>query len=95
MEFDLGSITNGDYQVTLAVSDNKDKTKAWFNKVIDLSNVPKGSYVLYIENIVNNTNYYGEIIDVSYTDVSKINNDKFNFKRNDNNRLRIELDVKK
>ena len=92
-EFDLGSITNGDYQVTLAASDNLDKTRSWYNKTIDLSSVPKGNYILYIENTVNNTSYYGEIIDASYTDFSKINNSKYKFNRNDNVRLRLELTV--
>lgn len=94
-EFDLGSITNGDYQVTLAVSDNLDKIKAWYNKTIDISSVPSGNYVLYIKNIVNDKSYYGEIIDASYTDFTKINNSKYIFKRNDDIRLRIELTVNK
>lgn len=93
--FDLGSITNGDYQVTLAVSDNLDKTRSWYNKTIDLSSVTTGNYVLYIENTVNNVSYYGEIIDASYTDFSKINNANYKFKRNDDIRLRLELSVNK
>ena len=90
-EYDLGSITNGDYKVTLAVSDNLDKTRAWYMKTIDLSDLPNGSYVLYIKNTVNNISYYGEIIDASYTDFSKINNENFLFKRNEDIRLRLEL----
>ncbi len=94
-EFDLGSITNGDYQVTLAVSDNLDKTRSWYNKTIDLSSVPTGNYVLYIENTVNDVSYYGEIIDASYTDFTMINNNSYQFSRNDNIRLRLELTVNK
>ncbi len=94
-EFDLGSITNGDYQVTLALSDNLDKTRAWYNKVIDLSSLPTGNYVLYIENTVNSKSFYGEIIDASYTDFTKINNSNYVFNRNDNVRLRLELKVNK
>ena len=94
-EFDLGSITNGDYKVTLIMSDNLDKTRAWFNNTVDLSTLPKGNYVMYIKNIVNNTTYYGEIIDVAYTDFSKINNDIYKISRNDKIRLRLELDVNK
>ena len=93
-EYDLGSITNGDYKVTLSVSDNKDKTRAWYNKTIDISNLPKGNYVLYIKNTVNDISYYGEIIDVAYTDFKTINSDKYIFSRNDNIRLRLELTVK-
>ena len=93
-DFDLGSITNGDYVVSLAVSDNKDKTRAWFNKTIDLSSLPVGNYVAYIENTVNGESMYGEIIDITYTDFSKINTSKYKFSRNDDIRLRIELEVK-
>ena len=94
IEYDLGSITNGDYPITLAVSDNCDKTKAWYMNTIDLSTLPKGNYVIYIKNTVNKVTYYGEIIDVSYTDFSKINSDKYQLIRNDKLRLRLEL-VKK
>ena len=93
-EFDLGSINNGDYPITLAVSDNMDKTRAWFNKSIDLSSVPKGKYVLYIKNTVNNVTYFGEVIDVGYTDFTKINTDKYKLSRNDYTRLRFEIEVK-
>ena len=93
--FDLGSITNGDYPITLAVSDNCDKTKAWFNNTIDLSEVEAGEYIIYINNIVNNKSYYGELIDVAYTDFTSINTDKILLKRNDNLRLRMELEIKK
>ena len=92
-ELDLGSISNGDYPITLAVSDNCDKTKAWYNKTVDLSNVPKGDYVLYIKNIVNGKAYYGELIDVAYTDFSKINSSKYVLSRNDDLRLRVEIKV--
>ena len=94
-EFDLGSITNGDYKVTLAVPDNLDKTKAWYNKTIDISTIPEGNYVIYIKNTVNKVSYYGEIIDASYTDFTKINTSKYVFKRNENIRLRLELTVNK
>ena len=91
IEYDLGSITNGDYPITLAVSDNCDKTKAWYMNTIDLSTLPKGNYVVYIKNTVNKVTYYGEIIDVAYTDFSKINSDKYQLIRNDKLRLRLEL----
>ena len=93
-EYNLGSINNGDYPITLAVSDNQDKTKAWYKNTVDLSSLPKGSYVLYIKNTVNKLTYYGEIIDVGYTDFANINNENYSLLRNDNLRLRLEL-VKK
>lgn len=93
-EFDLGSIIDGDYPISLAVSDSMDKTRAWYLKTINLSTLPKGDYVLYIKNTVNEITYYGEIFDVAYTDFDKINNANYIFKRNDNIRLRLELTKK-
>ena len=93
-DFDLGSITNGDYVVSLAVSDNKDKTRAWYNNTVDLKNIPSGNYLVYLENTVNGETNYGELIDIAYTDFSSINNSKYIFRRNDNIRLRVELEVK-
>ena len=90
-EYDLGSITNGDYPITLAVSDNCDKTRAWYFNTIDLSTLASGEYILYIKNSVNGLSYYGEIIDVAYTDFSSINNTKYQLVRNDNRRLRLEI----
>lgn len=90
-EMDLGSITNGDYPITLAVSDNCDKTRAWFNKEIDLSKISPGTYTIYIKNTVNSLTYYGELVDVMYTDFTSINNDNYTLRRNDNLRLRMEL----
>lgn len=92
--FDLDSITNGDYPITLAVSDNCDKTRAWYHKTIDLKDIEKGNYIVYIVNDVNGIKNHGELIDVMYTDFTKINNTKYEFKRNDDKRLRLELSVK-
>ncbi len=92
--FDLGYIDNGPYQVTLAVPDNKDKTRAWFKKTIDLSQVEKGNYAIYIKTTSNSKTYYGELIDIAYTDFKNINTTKYEFKRIDDQRLRLELTVK-
>ena len=94
IEKDLGSITTGDYPITLSVSDNLDKTRAWYQNSIDLSDIPSGNYVLYIKNTVNKLTYYGEIVDVAYTDFTSINNERYELKRNDNIRLRLELTKK-
>ena len=94
IERDLGSIIDGDYPISLAVSDNLDKTRAWYNNTISLEGLNKGTYTVYFKNTVNNVAFYGEVIDVAYTDFSKINNAKYELKRNDNLRLRLELIVK-
>ena len=93
-ERDLGSITDGDYPISLAVSDNLDKTRAWYKNIVNLEGLTKGTYTIYIKNTVNNIAYFGEITDVAYTDFSKINNAKYELKRNDNVRLRLELIVR-
>lgn len=92
--YDLGYIDNGLYKVELGVSDNKDKTRAWFNKTIDLSNLDKGTYIVYIKTTSNNKTYYGELIDIAYTNFDSINTSKYEFTRIDEKRLRIELTVK-
>ena len=92
--FDISYIENGPYKVELPVSDGKDKTRAWFNKTIDLSSLQSGTYALYIKTTSNNNTFYGELVDISYTDFSKINTGKYNFKRIDSKRLRVELTVK-
>ena len=93
ISYDIGYIDNGPYKIELPVSDKKDKTRAWFNSNIDLSKLTKGTYIIYIKTTSNNNTYYGELIDISYTDFSKINTNKYILQRNDNDRLRLELKV--
>ena len=92
--YNLGYIDDGPYKVELPVSDNKDKTRAWFRNTIDLSKLTKGSYAIFIKTSSNNKAYYGELIDIAYTDFNKINTNKYEFKRIDEKRLRVELIVK-
>jgi len=92
--YDLSYIDNGPYVVELPVSDHKDKTRAWFKKDIDISGLPKGEYAIYLRTTSSNKAYYGELVDVAYTDFSNINTTKYNFKRVDERRLRVELTVK-
>ena len=91
--YNLGYIDNGPYKIELAVSDNKDKTRAWFEKEIDLTDLTLGKYAIYIKTTSNNKTYYGELIDVSYTDFTTINSSKYKFQRIDNKRLRLELEI--
>lgn len=53
--YDLGSITDGLYKAVLPVDDNLDKTRAWYDNTIDITNIPKGDYVIYITTISNIT----------------------------------------
>ena len=52
---DLGTITNGDYNAPLPVSDGLDKTRAWYDNNIDISDIPKGNYTIYITTSSNVT----------------------------------------
>ena len=44
-------------------------------------------------NFANNKTYYGELTDVSYTDFTSTNTNKYKFQRIDNKRLRLELEI--
>lgn len=43
----LGYITNGDYMAPLPENDSLGKERAWYDKSINLSDIPKGTYILY------------------------------------------------
>ena len=94
-ESDLGYIDNGPYKITLIVPDNKDKTRAWFNNKIDISNLEKGTYAIYI-NTKTNINDYGELNDIFLRDINStmnINDKKYSLKVNKDQRFRLELIV--
>lgn len=94
--YDLGSITNGLYEVGTTLNDKLNKTRAWFDKTIDISNIPKGNYAIYISNKANISDY-GELNELLQRDLSKvtktINGKKYRFTVNKENRYRIELIV--
>lgn len=90
--YDLSYIDNGPYKIELPVTDNKDKTRAWFKKTIDLKDLKKGKYSVIIKTTSNNKTYYGELMDVAYTDFTNINTSNYKFSRSDEKRLRIELE---
>ena len=91
--YEIGSIIDGDYPISLAVPDNCDKTRAWFNQTINLETIPIGNYALYIKNTVDGKSYYGELIDIAYTNFDNYNNRKYTFQRVNDKRLRLELIV--
>lgn len=95
-EYDLGSITNGLYKVGSTLGDNLDKTKAWFDANIDISNIPTGHYTIYITNKANISDY-GALNEVLLRDISSIksniNNKNYSFSINNKQRYRIEMNV--
>ena len=94
--YNLGSITNGLYKVGTTLGDNLDKTRDWFDTEIDITNIPKGNYAIYISNVANISDY-GELNELLGKDISNVilekDNKTYSFEVNNSNRYRIELNV--
>ena len=95
-EFDLGSTTEGLYNVALPVSDNFDKTRAWYDATLDITTLSKGKYRLYITTTSNVTDY-SEFTDNLGRNLSKkkitINDKTYQFSLNLTDGNCIELEV--
>ena len=91
-EYDLGS-TKGPF--TIETLDKKDKTYAWFEKEIDVSNLSKGTYTLLIYTKTSNAENFDELQDrfrlVNST--TTINNKKYTIRYNKGRQNRVELIV--
>lgn len=90
---DLGS-TKGPYDIIS--KDNKEKTYAWYEKEIDLSNLEKGTYSLQIYTKTLDAEDYGEITDAfgSFkTQEIKIDDKTYKIRINKNRENRVELIV--
>lgn len=84
------------YSVSLRVSDNLDKTNAWYKSKIDISNLENGVYIIYVKTKVKEVDDYGEVNDILFTDINEsmvFNNKKYSVVRNDKKRFRLELIV--
>ena len=97
-KFDLGSITDGDYKVSLSVSDGFDKTKAWYDKTIDISSLEVGKYSIIIRTKTDNIDDYGELYDYMWSKIdfeTTYTKDDKTYKakivRNNDIRMRLEL----
>ena len=94
--YDLGSITDGMYQVGATLNDEMDKTRAWFDKKIDITNIPIGNYAIYIST-ESNIKDYGELTEILSRSLDNVvlvsNKKKYSFKVNKGLRYRIELNV--
>ena len=94
--YDLGSITNGLYEVGSTLNDNLDKTRAWFDKTIDISNIPVGTYTIYIatQSNVNDYSEFTELLSRNLDDVVlKTNGKTYSFSIDISERFRIEMKV--
>ena len=95
-KYELGSITNGDYKAILPVKDNLDKTRAWYDKKIDISTIPIGNYVIYITTEANVTDIseLTEKLGRKLTNVTNTIKDKdYSFSINNKKGNRIEMKV--
>ena len=92
--FDLNSIINGPYEVKLPVSDGFSKDRAWFEKKIDLSALPKGKYVIYI-NTISNISDISELNDQAFYGFDSVKgtfeSKTYSFILNEKERYRLEL----
>ena len=92
--YSLGSTKDGSYTVTS--SDNKSKLYAWYNKTIDISNLPKGTYAMLVYTKTTDSEDYGEIVDI-FGSINKaeetINDKKYRVVLNKERSNRIELIV--
>lgn len=95
--FDIGSVTDGLFEVTLPTSDGFDKTRAWYRASLDLSKLSPGRYAIYVSNKTNVSDF-GELKDLLYKDLSSvktiIGGKEYQFVRNDDIKHRVELIVK-
>ena len=92
--FDLSSTNNGSYVVTSP--DNKSKDYAWFNKEIDVSKLPAGTYSMNIYTKTQDAEDYGELnylFGVIKSQSARINNKTYTTSINKNRNNRIELIV--
>lgn len=92
--YDLGSTKDGSYAVTS--TDNKSKEYAWYNKTVDIKDLPKGTYSMIVYTKTTDSEDYGEINDI-FGSINKaeatINNKKYKVSLNKERLNRIELIV--
>lgn len=93
--YNLGSTNSGSYKVVS--TDNKDKSYAWYDKSIDVSSLPKGTYSMIVYTKTTDSEDYGEISDI-FASINEyeatINGKTYKITLNKNKQNRIELVVK-
>ena len=92
----MDSTLDGLYKVVLPVDDSLNKDRAWYDKTVDITNIPVGRYVIYITTSSNITDI-SEFTEKLNRDISNItytkDNKKYRFEINQNRGNRIELIV--
>ncbi len=92
--FDLGSTDNGSYVVTSL--DKLSKKYVWFNKAIDISSLPKGTYSIIIHTKTDTADDYGDLTDMfsSASLEHSMNSKTYKISVNPNREKRVELTIK-
>ena len=93
-EYALNSVKDSAYKVES--TDNKDKSYAWYKDSIDISNLEKGKYVIYIYTKTIDSEDYGEVSDIFglvKDEVATINNKKYTIHMNKERQNRLEIIV--
>ena len=92
--FDLGSTNEGSYKVTSL--DGFSKDYAWFNKEIDIKELPLGTYSLIIHTKALEVDDYGYLVDMFSSVNSEYNYSSriYKFSINKDRDKRIELTIK-
>lgn len=94
---DINYVERGAFDVVLPVDDNLDKTRAWYDTNIDISDIPKGEYILYMTTTSNITDIFemNEKLGRNLNDVvKKIGDRTYFFQINKDRGNRIEMIVK-
>lgn len=92
--YSIGSTNKGSYKVTS--TDNKSKEYAWYDKEVDISHIPKGTYSMIVYTKTIDSEDYGEISDAFGTISKKettINKKKYSLSLDKDRQNRIELIV--
>ena len=91
--YDLGS-KRGPY--TIVTKDNLDKTYAWYEKEIDISNLEKGTYSVLVYTKTSNAEDYGELSDMfeELNETITIGNKTYTITYNKSRQDRLEITVK-
>ncbi|MBQ6477698.1 MAG: DUF5011 domain-containing protein [Bacilli bacterium] len=92
--YNIGSTNKGSYKVTS--TDNKSKEYAWYDKVLDISDLDKGTYSMIVYTKTSDSEDYGEINDLfgmAPSISTTINNKNYRIHLNKNKLNVIELIV--
>lgn len=92
--YNIGATNNGSYEVTS--SDQLSKAFAWYNALIDISDLPRGTYSMIVHTKTKDSEDYGEINDIFgmiNEATATINGKKYTIQLNKKRMNRLEIVV--